>query len=154
VVDLGCAPGSWFAYAAEIVGPGGVVVGVDLDEPAVRPPWAKVIVGSALDVAPEVLLEALGGPADVVLSDMAPRTTGDPTGDHFVQVELATRALGLAQATLAPGGAFVCKVFDGQDAPGFVDAVRASFGAVRRFKPEAVRGRSREFFVVGTGLTG
>ncbi|MEZ4239660.1 MAG: RlmE family RNA methyltransferase [Myxococcota bacterium] len=154
VVDLGCAPGSWFVYAAEQVGERGVVVGVDLEEPVSRPPWAKAIVGSALDTPAEVLREALGGPADVVLSDMAPRTTGDPTGDHFVQIELARRALALAAELLVPGGAFVCKVVDGEDAPAFVDEVRAAFDKVKRYKPEATRDRSREFFVVGAGFKG
>lgn len=152
VVDLGCAPGSWLVYAADLVGPGGRVVGVDLDEPAARPPWCTTLLGSVLEVSAETLREALGGEAHVVLSDMAPRTTGDPTGDHFVQIELATRALSLARELLVPGGAFVCKVFDGVDAPAFTAEVRRSFDAVRRLKPEAVRGRSREFFLVATGF--
>lgn len=151
VLDLGCAPGSWLAYAHEVLGPTGVVVGVDVVAPDAAP--GPVIVKSVLEVEPDELLAALGGPADVVLSDMAPRTTGDPTGDHFVQIELATRALALARAVLAPGGSFVCKVFDGQDAPAFVDAVRASFEAVKRVRPEAVRRQSREFFVVATGFS-
>jgi 23S rRNA (uridine2552-2'-O)-methyltransferase len=149
IVDLGCAPGSWLAYAAEVAGPSGVVLGVDIEEPTVRP--GPVLVKSVYDVTADEIVAALGGPADVVLSDMAPRTTGDPTGDHFVQIELATRAFELACAVLAPGGAFACKVFDGQDAHGFVQRVRASFGELRRVRPEAVRQNSREFFVVAMG---
>ena len=145
VVDLGCAPGSWTTYAREVVGGGGRVVGVDINEPA-------DLVKSVLEVEPEELVAALGGRADVVLSDMAPLTTGDPTGDHFIQIELATRALTLARAVLAPGGAFVCKVFDGQDAQAFVADVKSSFQTVKRAKPEAVRQSSREFFVVATGF--
>lgn len=154
VIDLGCAPGSWLAYAAEVVGPTGVVVGVDLDAPTVSPrPGLVVLVGSAIDVSPDALREALGGPADVVLSDMAPRTTGDPTGDHFVQIELAHRALAIATEVLCPGGAFVCKVFDGQDVPAYTAAVRRAFpGGVKRMKPEAVRSSSREFYLVGTAF--
>jgi 23S rRNA (uridine2552-2'-O)-methyltransferase len=147
VVDLGCSPGSWLVYAAEQVGERGVVLGVDIEEPTARP--GPVLVKSALEVTPEEILAALGGPADVVLSDMAPRTTGDPTGDHFVQIELATRALELAAAVLVPGGTFVCKVFDGQDVPAFAAAVRAHFEEVKRQRPEAVRQNSREFFLVG-----
>lgn len=155
VVDLGCAPGSWLAYAAEVVGPTGAVVGVDLEAPVVSErPGLKVIVASAVDVAPADLLDALGGRADVVLSDMAPRTTGDPTGDHFVQIGLAERALAIACATLAPGGAFVVKVFDGQDAPAYTTAVRHAFAEVRRRKPEAVRATSREFYLVASGFRG
>lgn len=145
VLDLGAAPGSWSRYAREVAGPTGVVIGVDVVEPA-------EIVKSVLDVEPDELRAALGGPAEVVLSDMAPLTIGDPQADHFVQIELATRALTLARAVLAPGGAFVCKVFDGQDAPAFVQDVRASFETVKRARPEAVRQNSREFFVVATGF--
>lgn len=152
VVDLGCSPGSWSRFAAEIVGPQGLVVGVDLQEPEAR--YGPIIVASALEVTPEQLREALGGPADVLLSDMAPNTTGDPTGDHFLQIELAARALDLATALLAPGGAFVVKVFDGQDAPGFVTRVRQTFAETKRARPEAVRQNSREFFVVATGFRG
>lgn len=152
VVDLGCSPGSWSRLAAEVVGPSGLVVGVDIQEPEAR--FGPVIVASALDVTPAQLLEALGGPADVLLSDMAPNTTGDPTGDHFVQIELAQRALDLARAVLAPGGAFVAKVFDGTDAPGFVARVRAAFTETKRARPEAVRQNSREFFVVASGHRG
>jgi 23S rRNA (uridine2552-2'-O)-methyltransferase len=155
VVDLGCSPGSWLAYAAEQVGARGLVLGVDIEEPTGFPRDGRpgpVLVKSALEVTPEEILEALGGPADVVLSDMAPRTTGDPTGDHFVQIELATRALELAAAVLAPGGTFVCKVFDGQDAPAFANAVRARFDELKRQRPEAVRQNSREFFLVALGF--
>lgn len=151
VVDLGCSPGSWLVYAAEQVGRGGLVVGVDLNEPAAKP--GPVIVRSVLDVTPEELRAALGDRgANVVLSDMAPLTTGDPTGDHFVQIELASRARDLAIALLEPGGAFVCKVFDGQDAHPFVMSLRATFSEVKRARPEAVRKNSREFFVVATGF--
>ncbi|MEQ1502533.1 MAG: RlmE family RNA methyltransferase [Myxococcota bacterium] len=150
VVDLGCSPGSWLVYAAERVGVSGVVLGVDITEPAAKP--GPVLVKSVLEVTPDEVLAVLGAPADLVLSDMAPSTTGDPTGDHYVQIELATAALTLARQVLGPGGAFVCKVFDGQDAPAFVDAVRASFGQVKRYRPEAVRQNSREFFVVGTAF--
>lgn len=147
VVDLGCAPGSWLAFAQEQVGPSGVVVGVDIEEP--KTGAGTVLVRTVFDVTAEELRAALGGPAHVVLSDMAPRTTGDPFGDHVRQIELAHRALALARDLLAPGGAFVCKVFDGQDAPGFVDDVRRSFRETRRVRPEAVRTRSRELYVVG-----
>jgi 23S rRNA (uridine2552-2'-O)-methyltransferase len=147
VVDLGCAPGSWLAYAQSQVGPAGIVVGVDLEEPKVS--GATVIVRSVDDVTADELRAALGGPADVVLSDMAPRTTGDRFGDHVRQIALARRALELARALLVPGGAFLCKVFDGEETKDFVDEVRRAFGEVRRIKPEAVRSNSREVYVVG-----
>ncbi len=147
VVDLGCAPGSWLAFALEQVGPKGVVVGVDLEEPKVG--GATVLVRSVEDVTAEELRAALGGQADVVLSDMAPRTTGDRFGDHVRQVELARRALALAQQLLVPGGVFLCKVFEGEETKDFVEDVRRSFREVRRIKPDAVRVHSRELYVVG-----
>lgn len=150
VVDLGCSPGSWLGYAAGEIGPRGVIVGVDIEEPTVRP--GPVIVRSVLEVEPAEIMDALGGRADVVLSDMAPRTTGDTFGDHVRQIELATRALTLACALLEPGGSFVCKVFDGEEAHAFVQSVRPHFAETRRVRPEAVRQNSREFFVVATGF--
>ncbi|MEQ1568599.1 MAG: RlmE family RNA methyltransferase [Myxococcota bacterium] len=152
VVDLGCSPGSWSTYAAERVGGRGVVLGVDIDEPAVRA--GPVLVKSVLEVTADEILAALGGPPDVFLSDMAPRTTGDPSGDHYIQIELATRAFELAEATLVDGGSFVCKVFDGTDAHAFVQRIRARFTDTKRVRPEAVRQNSREFFVVSTGKLG
>ncbi len=151
VVDLGCSPGSWLAYVAEVVGRSGVVVGVDITVPKVTP--GPVIVKSVLEVTAEELVAALGGRADVVLSDMAPLTTGDTSGDHFAQLELATRARDLAFEILAPGGAFVCKVFDGEDAHAFVQSLRPRFAETKRVRPEAVRQNSREFFVVSTGYS-
>jgi 23S rRNA (uridine2552-2'-O)-methyltransferase len=150
VLDLGNAPGSWSKYAIERVGRRGVVVGVDITPVAL--PHGTWITRSVFDVAPDELLAALGGPADVVLSDMAPLTTGDPLGDHVAQLELAARAAAIARAVLRPGGAFVTKVFDGEDAPAFVAGLRGDYAALKRVRPEAVRQVSREFFLVGTGF--
>jgi 23S rRNA (uridine2552-2'-O)-methyltransferase len=94
----------------------------------------------------------MGGPADLVVSDLAPNTTGQRLVDHVRQITLADRALALAKATGKPGSAFVCKVFEGEDAPGFVDRVRAAYADVKRLKPDATRGNSVEFFVVAKGL--
>ena len=89
---------------------------------------------------------------DVVLSDMAPRTTGNPLGDHVEQLMLATRAAELAKSVLRPGGHFVVKVFDGEDAHAYVQEVRADYDKHKRVRPEAVRRESREFFLVCTGF--
>jgi 23S rRNA (uridine2552-2'-O)-methyltransferase len=152
VVDLGCFPGSWSRFLLQTVGRSGRVVGVDLEEPQL--PGGTWIVRSVLEVSAEELRAALGGPADAVVSDMAPRTTGQRLHDHVLQIELADRALELAVALLAPGGSFVCKVFDGEDAPAFVDRVKARFERLKRARPEAVRKNSREFFVVAEGFRG
>lgn len=147
VVDLGCFPGSWSQYVLQRIGASGTLVGVDLSAPSMT--GGTWIVRSVLDVSADELLAALGGPADVVLSDMAPNTTGIADADHFRQIELARCALAHAAALVKPGGAFVVKVFDGQDVPVFQDEVRRVFGTVKRFRPEAVRQVSREFFLVG-----
>ncbi len=149
VVDLGCSPGSWSRFAHRIVGGTGQIVGVDIEPPA--DPVGEVLVESVFDLEPESLVEALGGPAGVVLSDMAPRTTGNVLGDHVRQIELVTRAMELARAVLRPGGNAVVKVFDGEDAHAFVQAQRPHFTKVKRARPEAVRRSSREFFLVCLG---
>ena len=143
VVDLGCSPGSWSAYVIER---GAKLVGVDLTETSL--PGGVFLVRSVFDVTADELRTALGGPADVVLSDMAPLTTGARDADHFAQIELATRAFDVACELLAPKGAFICKVFEGPDAKAFELSVRKRFEGVRRLRPEAVRQNSREWFLV------
>jgi 23S rRNA (uridine2552-2'-O)-methyltransferase len=107
---------------------------------------------SVLEVSADELREALGGPADVVLSDMAPFTTGDRCGDHFRQVALAQVGLDRAIQVLRVGGHFCVKLFDGQDIPAFTKGMRKHFDKTRRIKPEAVRGTSVEFYLVGLGF--
>jgi 23S rRNA (uridine2552-2'-O)-methyltransferase len=137
-LDLGCFPGSWSRWLQQR---GLRVRGVDLQAPAFEGEW---IVRSVMDVTPDQI-----GPVALVCSDMAPNTTGNRLTDHCRQLELAERALTLAVACLEPTGGFVCKVFDGQDAPAFVARVEAALGPMRRLKPEATRGRSVEFFLAG-----
>lgn len=152
VVDLGCYPGSWTRYALEVTGPKGVVVGVDFSAPRVS--GATFFEASALDVTSEQLGDVLGGKATTVLSDMAPPTTGDKTGDHYRQIELARRALEVACDLLEPGGHFVCKVFEGGDAQDFVMEAKQRFKTVKRMRPDAVRKVSREWFLVAMGYKG
>ena len=150
VLDLGCSPGSWSAWVHDNGGPGTTLVGVDLQPSPGYP--GHFVEGSALELGPAALLGLLGGPADLVLSDMAPRTTGNRFSDHVEQVVLARMAFDLAVATLRPGGCFVCKIFDGEDAPALVEAIRLTFAEHRRFRPEATRTQSREFFIGARGL--
>lgn len=150
VVDLGCSPGSWSRFVLERIGGRGELVGVDITPPEFS--GGTVLVRSVMEVQPQELLDALGGKADVVLSDMAPRTTGNPLGDHVEQLVLANRAVELAREVLKSGGNLVIKVFDGEDAHAFVQSVRPSFDKVKRTRPEAVRRESREFFLVCLGF--
>jgi 23S rRNA (uridine2552-2'-O)-methyltransferase len=155
VVDLGAAPGGWTQVAAERVhrgGRAGRVIAVDLLE--MQPvAGADLVHGDFLaDDMPRRLRALARGPVDVVLSDMAPATSGHRETDHLRSVALAEAALDFARAVLRPGGAFVCKLFQGGGEREFFASVAASFAAVRRFKPKASRAESAELFIVATGF--
>jgi len=149
VLDLGASPGSWTMYAAEQVGPSGRVLGIDLHDPNVAlPPQAEIRALDAFQVDPG----ALGGPFDLVISDMAPKTSGQRHADQFRSYELVMRALELAKAVLVPGGAFVAKIFQGADFEDARNAVREVFTTVRTIRPKATRDESYELFLVGLGF--
>ncbi|MDP6934030.1 MAG: RlmE family RNA methyltransferase [Myxococcota bacterium] len=147
VLDLGCSPGSWSEFVSQRVGRGCRLVGVDLAPVDAFP--GSFVQASVFDLQTERLLELLGGPADLVMSDMAPSTSGDRFADHVNQLELASRGLDLAGSLLRPGGNMVVKVFAGQDEPDFVERTRTLFRTVKRVVPKATRKESVELFVVG-----
>lgn len=150
VLDLGAAPGSWTLYAAERVGREGTVLGIDLNEARISlPPQARF---QALDVF-TLDASALGGAAsfDVVLSDMAPHTSGQRHRDQFGSYQLYARALEIAAQVLAPGGSFVGKIFQGPDFENARKATAQHFDKVRVMKPDASRSESFEIFLVGLG---
>jgi 23S rRNA (uridine2552-2'-O)-methyltransferase len=154
VVDLGCAPGGWSQVAAEHVGPSGAVVGIDLAETDSLP-GATLLHGDFRDEAAVAQIRvALGGLADVVLSDMAAPATGHAATDHLRVVALAEDALALAQTLLKPGGAFVVKVFQGGATGDLLAALKRSFAEVRHAKPAASRAESAETYVVAKGFRG
>jgi 23S rRNA (uridine2552-2'-O)-methyltransferase len=150
VVDLGCAPGGWLQVAANEVGAKGRVAGIDrLEVEPLGLPQAAVLVGNIHDPeACDRLREALGGRADVVLSDMAPDTSGVGHADHAGSMELARAAFEAAGRLLLPGGALVCKVFDGPDLNDLILDWKPAFGKVRRIRPESTRKGSRELYLV------
>ena len=154
VLDLGCAPGSWSIYAARKVGNKGFVLGVDLQACEVSSGGALTVVeGDATELTPEDIARLSGGrcpPFDVLLSDMAPRTTGVRVADHAASIELCETALALAERHLAPGGSLVVKAFDGSDLRAFEERLRGSFGPIRRVRPKGTRARSVEVFLVAT----
>ncbi|MGG5823198.1 RlmE family RNA methyltransferase [Falsiroseomonas sp. HW251] len=152
VVDLGCAPGGWTQVAMRKVGDRGHVVGLDL-LPVDVVPGAVILQGDFQDAEAEKRVEdALGGQADVVLSDMAPNTTGHAATDHLRIMALAELALDFALRVLAPGGAFVAKVFQGGSEKDFLDTLKRNFAVVRHAKPPASRKDSAELYVVATGF--
>jgi 23S rRNA (uridine2552-2'-O)-methyltransferase len=154
VVDLGCAPGGWSQVAAETVGPSGSVVGIDLQETDSLP-GVTSLCGDFRDAASAGEIRAtLGGPADLVLSDMAAPATGHAATDHLRVVALAEDAFALAETLLKPGGAFVAKVFQGGAAGDLLAALKKSFADVRHAKPEASRAESAETYVVAKGFRG
>jgi 23S rRNA (uridine2552-2'-O)-methyltransferase len=152
VLDLGCRPGSWLQYARQVVGPHGAVVGIDRD-PLPQPiAGARVLVGDVFAVSDAELLGDLKA-FDVVLSDMAPNTTGVRATDQARSAALVEEALARAERLLAPGGAFVAKIFQGPD----VDAIRkrlaARFAEARTLKPEGSRAESIEIYLAAKGFT-
>jgi 23S rRNA (uridine2552-2'-O)-methyltransferase len=152
VLDLGAAPGGWCQIAAREVGTGGFVLGIDLEEiPRLPPP---IVTWQADAFAPQLADRLRAeGPFDVVLSDLAPKTSGVRGTDEARSIALAERALALALEVLRPSGALVVKVFMGGDFEGFVKACRQAFARVRIVRPEASVARSsKEVYVVGQGL--
>ena len=152
VVDLGAAPGGWTQVALRAVGPQGRVVALDL-LPIDPIAGAIVLQGDFQEAEAEAsVLAALDGPADLVLSDMAPNTTGHGATDHLRITALAELALDFALKVLAPGGAFVAKLFQGGAERAMLERLRRHFAQVRHAKPPASRKESSENYVVATGF--
>lgn len=160
VVDLGAAPGGWTQVAVERVKPGqgggkgGVVVGIDITP--IEPIAGATVLAKDFydDDAPALLKKLLGGPADVVLSDMAAAATGETQVDHLRIMGLAEAAHDFACQVLKPGGSFVAKVLRGGTERTLLDRLKRDFTKVRHVKPEASRADSAEMYVVGTGFRG
>ncbi|HSN99984.1 MAG TPA: RlmE family RNA methyltransferase [Candidatus Nanopelagicales bacterium] len=148
VLDLGAAPGSWSMYAAQRIGPSGKLLAVDLTPLQISlGPSATAVQGDALALDNADL--ALFAPYDVVLSDMAPSTTGSKVADQARSFELLMRAAEVARELLAPGGAFVGKLFMSEDFPKAKAALQQTFAEVRVIRPEGTRSQSSEVFLVG-----
>jgi 23S rRNA (uridine2552-2'-O)-methyltransferase len=147
VLDLGCRPGSWLQYAGTVVGDEGALVGIDrtpLDKPV---PNSRIVVGDVFAVS----IEELKGPLeafDVVLSDMAPDTSGVRSMDQARSEGLFERALEIGELTLTKGGHFVGKLFQGPDWQRLLLRAREGFGEVRTIKPAGSRKESIEQYVV------
>jgi 23S rRNA (uridine2552-2'-O)-methyltransferase len=151
VLDLGAAPGGWSLVARERVGRRGEVVSVD-PRPIDPIDGVEVVRGRVGDPR---LPERLGPrPFDVVLSDMSPRISGAYATDHARSVGAVRDAWQLARALLAPGGAFVAKVFDGDLVAGLEDEIAPSVARVRRTKPPASREASSELYILALGFHG
>lgn len=166
VLDCGCAPGSWVQVAAKLVGPEGVVVGIDLKpvEGNLRENNIHIIQGDLREISRDDLLTPLHEKKgtvpppekkfQVVLSDMAPDTTGDQTTDHHRSVRLCRALLERLPELLGKGGNAVFKVFEGEAYPELLTQFRGMFDRVKGFKPKASRNESREMYIIAHGFTG
>jgi 23S rRNA (uridine2552-2'-O)-methyltransferase len=152
VLDLGAAPGGWSQVARARIGAKGSVVGADILDMEPIPGVQFLKLDMMAEQAPAAIREALGGPADVVLSDMAAPTTGHRATDHLRTSVLFEAALDLAEAVLKPGGTFVGKVFQGGAAPELLARLKKSFREVRHVKPPASRAESVELYLVALGF--
>ena len=157
VVDLGAAPGGWSQVAAKRVGAEegkGKIVAIDL-LPMASLPGVQFVELDFLDShAPEAIKSLLGGPADVVLSDMAANATGHRQTDHLRIMGLAEAAADLGREVLSPGGAFLCKVLQGGTETTLLAALKRDFASVKHVKPSASRADSAELYLLATGFRG
>lgn len=153
IVDLGAAPGGWSQVALARVGRGHVVALDILEMQELG--GVTIIQADFMDEdAAERLRTALGGSADVVLSDLSPKTMGHPGTDHLRIVAMAEAGLDFAETILADGGALVLKVFQGGSERELLERLRRGFKTVKHVKPSASRKESPELYVVATGFKG
>jgi 23S rRNA (uridine2552-2'-O)-methyltransferase len=149
VMDLGAFPGSWSKYTSRVTGSKGLVVAVDIQQLDIIADNICILQKNVYDLNFSSLKE-ISPYFDVVLSDMAPKTTGRKDVDHFRSIALAERALVLAEDLLKPGGTLFCKVFQGEDFPLFRGKCGKSFKSVRMIKPKSSRSESVETFLLCT----
>lgn len=155
VLDLGCAPGSWLQYVERKVRARGSVVGIDLLPVGLSfGPHVRILQGDAFKTPAEELMRTTDGrvaPFDLVLSDMAPNTTGIKSVDQARSLALCERALDVARAVLVPGGRFAVKIFEGGEMQSFLAACKETFESVKVKRPKGTRAGSKETYVVCHG---
>jgi len=150
VLDLGAYPGSWTLYASQRVGPRGFVLAVDQHQLEDVPSNARALTGDIFAFSPDDFLSR--GPFDVVISDMAPATSGQRHRDQFLSFQLVERALQLATQVLKPGGTFIAKIFQGAELDQARALVRQHFAEHRLMRPSATRRESYELFLIAQKL--
>ena len=154
VVDLGCWPGGWLQIAARAIGPSGRAVGVDLAaiEPPLRNENVIALLGDLSDPAiSQEILGRLGGPADVVLCDAAPKLTGVRATDRAREEALLEALEARIPELLRPGGSALVKLLDCPEAAGFVKRTRSRFDSAKELRPEAGRKGSSERYLLAKG---
>lgn len=151
VVDFGYYPGSWIQYTSKVIGPDGRVVGLDIQEVNKKltgMPNVRIYQKDIFDIGDLKQLD-VDQQFDVVLSDMAPSTTGIKSVDQARSLNLVESVFGLLPKFLRPGGNFVIKVFDSQDAQNYLKEQKNRFNEYQYLKPKSTRSVSKEFFVIG-----
>ena len=155
VLDLGCAPGGWSQVAVNVVGPKGLVVGVDLDHMDPIPGLAFIRGDMTHETAQAAARACLmRRPARAVLSDMSPNISGNYGLDHYRSMQLSKLAVDFGLPLLEEGGHLVVKAFEGGDMGTFVNHIKTRFSRVKRFRPDATRKASSELYVVALGHDG
>jgi len=154
VVDLGAAPGGWIQAARKMTGKNGFVLGIDLKpiEPFTQEYIRTIIADFTEPDTVEQIRSFLPRAADVVISDAAPNITGVWEVDHAKQIDLATKALEIAQCVLRPSGNFFVKLFEGEMFNDFILTVKELFDTVKIVKPQASRQKSSEMYLLALGL--
>ena len=154
VVDLGAAPGGWIQAARKMTGKNGYVLGIDLKpiEPFTQEYIRTIIADFTEPGTIDVIMSFLRRKADVVLCDAAPNITGVWEVDHARQIELAEKALEIAQCVLRPSGSFFVKVFEGELLNDLMQTVKILFDEVKLVKPQASRQQSSEMYLLALGL--
>ena len=150
-LDLGCSPGSWLLYAAELVGKDGYVTGIDLEPLKIKIPSNINVYTADIFSLDDDLRALVGKNFNAVMSDMAPATTGQKGMDAARSFHLCMAALTLAREVMVHGGNFVCKIFQGEEFEEFLDSVKDEFRNHKIFKPRSSRKASKEIYVIGKG---
>jgi len=155
VIDLGAAPGGWSQVAQELIGPTGMIIGVDLEPMAPLDNVVFIQGDMTTEQTKEQLTEAMKGTqADVILSDMSPDITGNYTMDQARSVWLCLQAFDVAQHLLKSQGHFICKLFEGEDKKDILNPLQQSFYIVKQFSPQASRKSSSETYLIAKGYKG
>ena len=148
VLDLGCYPGSWLKYTSELTGNKGHVVGVDLKSVSIKTPTnVTTYTKDVYQIKNDLSYFEKG--FNVIISDMAPATTGNKHVDNSRSFDLCMSALSIAEAHLLPNGSFLCKFFQGEDFNIFIDIIKKKFKHHKIFKPKSSRKSSREIYIIG-----
>jgi 23S rRNA (uridine2552-2'-O)-methyltransferase len=148
VLDLGAAPGSWFLYVSKKVGKNGKVVGIDQEDIKIKKEENMVFIKRDVMELKDSEIDLLKKKYQIVISDLAPATSGIKILDTERSLELCEKTLEIAKGVLLPKGNFVCKIFEGKEVEKFFKKIEENFELAKRFRPKSVYKGSRELYIV------